>query len=101
MRAMLAGDAHGDPKAMLDGVIVQTATAIQELRDICGELRPLFLEHLSLVEAIRYQCGEIAVRAGIAIRLTPDDGDFTVEPRVKEQCFLGYREALGNAVKHA
>ena len=65
------------------------------------ELRPPFLDRLPLQDAIRLHCSEIAQRAGIAIRVHADESPGSLEDRVKEQCFLAFREALSNALRHA
>ena len=45
--------------------------------------------------------GETGERAGVDIRLLAPDVCLGLAERVKEQCFLTFREALGNAVRHA
>jgi signal transduction histidine kinase len=97
---MAVRDAHA-PTELLDALIGEVGTAIRELRDLSQELRPLFLERLPLLDAVRFHCSETAARAGIAIRVQAADASFDLSERVKEQCFLGFREALSNAIRHA
>jgi signal transduction histidine kinase len=89
------------PQGLLDGAIAEAGTALGQLREVSQELRPIFLERMSLVDAIRFQCSETGERAGVEIRLLAPDVCLGLAERVKEQCFLTFREALGNAVRHA
>lgn len=100
MRAMMTALARTEVHELLDRIIEQTATTMQEMRAAGRELRPLFLEHMSLGEAIHYHCEEIVGHAGVEIRPQVDT-DLAVSDRIKEQGFLAFREALGNALKHA
>jgi len=100
VRAMTGNEARV-PGELLDELIGEVGTAIGELRDISHELRPLFLERLSLLDAVRFHCSETGTRAGIPIRVLADDVPFDLDDRVKEQCFLAFREAMSNAVRHA
>ncbi len=89
------------PPELLDSLIAEAGSAIGELRAISQELRPLFLERLPLLDALRFHCSETGARTGLAIRVLADDAPFDLEERVKEQCFLAFREALSNAIRHA
>lgn len=89
------------PGTLLDRLVDEASEALRGLRAVSGELRPLFLERLSLLEAIRHQCSETAQRAGIRIQVCAAERPFTLDEQVKEQCFLAFREALSNAVRHA
>jgi PAS domain S-box-containing protein len=88
------------PAELLDQLIAEVGAAIGELRDISHELRPLFLERLPLLDAVRFHCSETGARAGVPIRVVADDVSFHLDDRAKEQCFLGFREALSNAIRH-
>jgi len=94
---------HGEtvPVALLDRLVDEVGEALRELRAVSCELRPLFLERRSLLDAIRHQCNETAQRTGIRIQVSAADCSFTLDDQVKEQCFLAFREALSNAVRHA
>jgi PAS domain S-box-containing protein len=99
MRAMTEQYARV-PMELLDQLIAEVGAAIGELRDISHELRPLFLERLPLLDAVRFHCSETGARAGVSIRVVADDLSFHLDDRAKEQCFLGFREALSNAIRH-
>lgn len=89
------------PVALLEQLVEETGDALREVRVVSCELRPPFLDRLPLPDAIRLHCSEIAQRSGIAIRVHADDLPVSLEDRVKEQCFLAFREALSNALRHA
>lgn len=86
---------------LLNQIIDEVGGIIVELRDISQELRPLYLERMELQDALRYHCSEQSARSGLDILVSDHNEYFPLEDRVKEQCFLGFREALNNAVKHA
>jgi signal transduction histidine kinase len=85
---------------LLSQIIDDVSGVIAELRDVSHELRPPFLERMELTEAIQYYCSELSERTGISIRVAKKK--FVADPgaRVREQCFLSFREALSNAIKH-
>lgn len=89
------------PTELLERLVEEAGDALRELRVLSCELRPLFLEHLPLPDAIQLHCTEIAQRSGSSIRVDVDDCPIVLEDRVKEQCFLAFREALSNALRHA
>jgi two-component system sensor kinase len=85
----------------LDQLIREVADAIGEVREVSQELRPRILERLNLHEAIALHCSQLEQRAEIRIPCLFDPVPGPIDDRVKVQCFLGFREALGNALKHA
>ncbi len=88
------------PDELLAALVGEVGVAIREVRDLGQALRPLFLERLSLVEAVHLHCNDIAARTGIVIAVDAGGDNLEPEERIKDQCFLGFREALGNAVRH-
>ena len=88
-------------KQMLDQVISEVGEAIEEVRSISHELRPRFLERMALHEAIRFHCDELSKRSGVPVRFQAKLAHYGLSACVKLQCFLGFREALNNALKHA
>jgi len=98
---LLATEGRPPTAEPLDQLIVEVADAIDEVREIGQELRPRFLERLDLHEAIAFHCGELERRSEIPIRCLVEPLPGPIDDRVKVQCFLGFREALGNALKHA
>jgi PAS domain S-box-containing protein len=89
------------PVELLERLVEEAGDALREVRAVSCELRPPFLDRLPLVDAVRLHCSEIAQRSGSSIRVDADESPVTLEDRVKEQCFLAFREALSNALRHA
>ncbi|MEE4380076.1 MAG: sensor histidine kinase [Candidatus Competibacteraceae bacterium] len=100
LRALEAKDGQL-ARELLNDLISDVGMAIGDLRDIGKELRPIFLERMNLHDAVRFHCRDISKRTGIEIRFLANDVPITLQERVKEQCFLSFREALANALKHA
>ena len=86
---------------LLDTVIIEVGNTIAELREVNQELRPLFTRHTDLPEAIQQQCRNLHQRAPIPIHLTIGEQPCPMSERAQEQCFLVFREALNNALKHS
>jgi PAS domain S-box-containing protein len=86
---------------LLNRAICEIGGVSAELREISHELRPLFLERMELQEAIRYHCNEQSRGTGLVIHVSGYEKFLPMEERVKQQCFLSFREALNNAIKHA
>jgi CheY-like chemotaxis protein len=89
------------PMELLEQLVAEAGDALREVRVVSCELRPPFLEHLPLPDAVRLHCGEMAQRSGRSIRVDVDESPIVLDDRVKEQCFLAFREALSNALRHA
>jgi signal transduction histidine kinase len=86
---------------LLDRSIEDIGGIIADLRDVTHDLRPPFLEQMELQEAIRSHCSELSAQTGGAIHVAGNDESLQLDDRVKEQCFLSFREALNNALTHA
>lgn len=99
-RAM-SGTGEPLPEDLLNSLIEELGAALQGVREIGQELRPLFLERMPFVDALRAQCSDFATRTGIDIQCRAYGLDSEPDARVKYQCFLGFREALCNAIRHA
>jgi signal transduction histidine kinase len=100
VRAMVEKDTLV-PLDLLDQIVDDVGATIHGLRHIGCDLRPLYLEQLPFAEAIRWHCREIGSRAGIHIGVRVENAGFDPPEHIKEQCFLGFREALSNALRHA
>jgi len=86
---------------LLDTVIAEQATIIDDLRDISHDLRPLFTRNWDLGDAIRQQCRDLSERTTIPIELNITVQPCRIPQRIQEQCFLIFREALNNALRHS
>jgi PAS domain S-box-containing protein len=97
----MAGRQEAVPVELLERLVEEAGDALREVRAVSCELRPPFLDRLPLVDAVRLHCSELAQRSGSSICVDADQSPFALEDRVKEQCFLAFREALSNALRHA
>jgi signal transduction histidine kinase/ligand-binding sensor domain-containing protein len=74
--------------------------ALQEMRLMLYELRPLELETLGLVEAIEQRIEAVERRAGLEARLITE-GEMKLPAELEEELYRVAQEALNNALKHA
>jgi PAS domain S-box-containing protein len=100
LRVLAAGGQQQNAD-LLNRIIDDIGGIIGELREVSHELRPPFLERMGLFEAIKYYCNELSERTGITLHVLTQETPVQLGERVKEQCFLSFREALSNAIKHA
>jgi signal transduction histidine kinase len=80
------------------GVIAQQA--LQEMRLLVYELRPLALESEGLIGALEQRLETVERRAGIQARVLVE-GDVKLAPDLEEELYRITQEALNNALKHA
>ena len=74
--------------------------ALKEMRLLVHQLRPLVLEQMGLVGALRQRLDAVERRAGVEARLQVD-GDAQQPDDVEEGLYFIAQEALNNALKHA
>jgi signal transduction histidine kinase len=74
--------------------------ALQEMRLMVYELRPLALEEEGLIGALEQRLEAVERRAGVDARLVVE-GACNLPPRVEEELYRIAQEALNNALKHA
>src|SRR3954463_12069832 len=75
--------------------------AIQQVRDLAADLRPALLDDLGLAQALRWDAGREAGRAGLDLDLDLDDVSGRLPSQVETACFRIVQEALTNIVRHA
>ncbi|MBC8748703.1 MULTISPECIES: sensor histidine kinase [Paraburkholderia] len=91
-----------DAAQKLDATVLQIREAIGEMRQICGELRPLALDRLGLAVALSTLCRRVERSAeGLAVNFRCDVDDRDVPDYLKADIFRLAQEALNNIVKHA
>ena len=74
--------------------------ALQEMRLMVYELRPLALEHTGLVGAVERRLEAVERRAGVQARLIVE-GELKISQQDEEELYYLAQEALNNALKHA
>ena len=94
---------HTDDAAqLLDSTVLQIRDTIGEMRQICGELRPLALERLGLPAALSTLCRRVEKSVEtlrVAFACGVEDGE--IRDHLKADIFRVVQEALNNIVKHA
>lgn len=91
-----------DAAQLLDATVLQIRDTIGEMRQICGELRPLALQRLGLPAALSTLCRRMeqsSERLRVVFACGIEDGD--VPDHLKADIFRVVQEALNNIVSHA
>lgn len=97
-----AGVSAGKPigKEALPPLISEVSEAIEELRRVTMDLRPVLSREGSLAEALRWYGMKFGEQAGMTVSVQGDDS-LDVPVRIRDHVFRIYQEALSNAGKHA
>ncbi|HEY1997145.1 histidine kinase [Paraburkholderia sp.] len=91
-----------DAAQKLDATVLQIRETIAEMRQICGELRPLALERLGLPAALSTLCRRMDLSAeNLSVKFQSDVDDHDVPEHLKADIFRVAQEALNNSLKHA
>ncbi|CAE6728487.1 sensor histidine kinase [Paraburkholderia haematera] len=91
-----------DAAQLLDATVLRIRETIGDVRQICGELRPVMLDQLGLPAALGSLCRRIERGAeSISVVFNCDVGDEDVPEHLKADIFRLAQEALNNTVKHA
>jgi PAS domain S-box-containing protein len=99
---MVSGKTDPDVAESLMELNGEVRSAIEQVRNLSSELRPVRLEQMDLAEAIRAHVSKVTVRVKADIRLVTDRWSYAfLDERIKEHCFFVFQEALTNAIKHS
>ncbi|QCP51996.1 PAS domain S-box protein [Trinickia violacea] len=91
-----------DAANLLDATVFRVRETIGDVRQICGELRPLMLDKLGLPAALGSLCRRIEHGTEtMSVVFDCDVVDKDVPEHLKADMFRVAQEALNNAVKHA
>jgi signal transduction histidine kinase len=93
-----------DPRAAqqeLSAVVASMQRAVQEMRSVMFELRPLSLEREGLVSALRDFVNHLRERHTIEINLDVPSSNLPLAPVIQTNIFYIIQEAVQNAIKHA
>jgi PAS domain S-box-containing protein len=74
---------------------------IEQIRELCADLRPSTLDQMGLVAAIQSLARQLSMRSGVDVRLQCDEPDRRFAPEVESILFRIAQEALRNCAKHA
>jgi signal transduction histidine kinase len=99
-RRISAGDiGAGDERlAEMSALIDQS---VEDVRRVAAELRPVLLDDLGLVAAIRAHCLDVERRTGIRCMLSTSVTDLTIANDRAIALFRILQEALTNVIRHA
>lgn len=84
----------GDSVQLLDGLILQ-------VRQLSLDLRPLLLDDLGLVEALRWLLNQQARRARLRVTFTACVENQEINSAVQTACFRVAQEAITNVIRHS
>jgi len=84
----------------LESLIKVIDHAIDLVKNISYELRPLALEELGLKEAIEWEASHVGKRSGIRCRMEAT-GEIALEREQSTAVFRIFQEALTNVIRHA
>ena len=88
-------------KARVQRLIELVNGSVADLRRIASDLRPLMLDELGLVAAIRWLTETVAARGHMEVKLTFDREDVAYEGNVSTAAFRIVQEALTNVARHS
>lgn len=88
-------------KARVQRLIELVNGSVADLRRIASDLRPLMLDELGLVAAIRWLTETVAARGHMEVKLTFDSEDVAYEGNVSTAAFRIVQEALTNVARHS
>ncbi len=93
----------GPPPGALDGLAQDTAAILDEVRRAALDLRPPFLETMSLRNAIQWCVDQFCERHRIVMRVHVGSSTPLVDPppRIKDNIYRLFLEILANAVRHS
>ena len=95
---------EGSPGAALGRLRETTAILdrlLGQVRQICLDLRPLMLDDLGLVPALRSLLDQQGRRASVAVRFSTENIPENLDPEIQTTCFRIAQEAITNALRHA
>ncbi|RQH05474.1 histidine kinase [Paraburkholderia dinghuensis] len=101
-RIRLGGGRTDEAVQLLDTAVKQVRDTMDEMRRICGELRPLALDRLGLPAALSTLCQRFAHGTqSLTIRFRCNVEDNDIPAPLKTDIFRIVQEALNNILKHA
>jgi PAS domain S-box-containing protein len=97
-----AGDA-GEARPLIEDNLKMLDEALEQVHDLSIDLRPLLLDDLGLVTALRWFVDHQAQRTGVRAEFTSDslDPDLRFSSELETACFRIAQEALTNVARHA
>jgi two-component system sensor histidine kinase UhpB len=97
----LRGNAPAALHTQIDEWITVLDSSLAQLRDLSRLLRPVQLDHMGLLPALRALLDTQAHAAGWLTRFEASGSDARFDNRIETVCYRVVQEALTNAVRHA
>lgn len=97
-------DPSGDtlPPETLDGLVKETSAILEEVRRTTMDLRPSFIEKMTLMEAVEWYAGSFMERSGIELLVHGGEEPLPELPgRIKDNLYRALQEILSNVRKHS
>jgi PAS domain S-box-containing protein len=88
-------------RAIVDESLALTEQTLQQARDLSLDLRPVLLDDLGLVPALRWYLDRQGRRAGFTTEFSAVDVGDAIPAEVATTCFRIAQEALTNVARHA
>jgi PAS domain S-box-containing protein len=103
LHAIQSARNQGEAGALIEDNLKMLDEALEHVRDLSVDVRPLLLDDLGLVAALRWYVDHQAQRAGVRAEFTCDslDPDVRFSSELETACFRIAQEALTNVARHA
>lgn len=98
--ASIARDAPDSIASRVNQVVSYLDEVREQLRGLSHELRPLILDQLGLVPALRYLAAGVRKRTGLEVEVTSDI-DGRQDQAIETVMYRTVQEALANVTRHA
>jgi signal transduction histidine kinase len=89
------------PAPALDEALTTLDRVLEQIRDLSFDLRPLMLDHLGLVAAVRSYLDRQARRAGFQAEVVAKGLNGRLSPDLEITCYRIVQEGVTNVVRHA
>jgi signal transduction histidine kinase len=79
-----------------------TLAILEDVRRTAMDLRPPYVESEGLLDLVKWYSSSFEEKGGVSVCVhDPEEGPGELEPRVKENLYRIFQEALSNAAKHS
>jgi signal transduction histidine kinase len=104
LKLKMLADTFGKNKPIdresFNDLIEDISNTIDEVRSISSDLRPSFLENLSLTDALNWHARKAMDKSGIEFNINSED-KIEISTRLKDNIYRVYQEALSNIIRHS
>jgi len=103
LHAIQSARNEGEGSLLIEDNLKMLDDALEQVRDLSVDLRPLLLDDLGLVTALRWFVDHQAKRRNVRAEFTTDslDPDLRFAAELETACFRIAQEALTNVARHA